>query len=105
MAPGQEAAVAALVDDVGQLDALLAAADRHAQITIVGHSDSDGAPQANVPLSQARAERVHAALVSGPFPRLTWSVNGAGSSQPVVAATSEPAKQRNRRVNLRVEVE
>ena len=42
---------------------------------------------------------------AGPFTRLTWSVSGAGSSQPVVAATSEPAKQRNRRANLRVEVE
>ena len=87
-----------LVADVGQLDALLAAADRRARIAIVGHTDSDGAPLANVPLSLARAERVHAALVAGPFTRLTWSVNGAGSSEPVVAATSEPAKQQNRRV-------
>ena len=71
----------------------------------MGHTDSDGAPLANVPLSLARAERVHAALMAGPFTRLTWSVSGAGSSQPVVAATSEPAKQQNRRVSLRVEVE
>jgi OOP family OmpA-OmpF porin len=105
LAPEQDAAIATLRADVGQLDALLTAADRRARIAIVGHTDSDGDPLANVPLSLARAERVHAVLVAGPFTSLTWSVNGAGSSEPVVAATTEPAKQRNRRVSLRVEVE
>ena len=105
LAPGQEAAVATLAAEVGQLDALMAAADRRARIAIIGHTDSDGAPLANAPLSLARAERIHAALVAGPFTRLTLSVRGVGSSEPVVAATSEPAKQQNRRVSLRVEVE
>jgi outer membrane protein OmpA-like peptidoglycan-associated protein len=105
LAPGQEGAIAALVADVEQLDALLAAAGRRARIAIVGHTDTDGAPLANVPLSLARAERLHAALAPAAFTRLTWSVSGAGSSQPVIEATSEPAKQRNRRANLRVEVE
>ena len=66
LAPGQEAAIAGLMADVGQLNALLEAAARRARITIVGHTDTDGAPLANVPLSLARAERLRAALVPGP---------------------------------------
>ncbi len=102
---GQEAVFSTLGESLRELEALLAAAGRRAQVAVAGHTDSDGAPDANVPLSLQRAERARDVLASGVGSRVTWSVSGAGSSQPVVASTSESEKQRNRRVSLRVVVE
>lgn len=104
-APGQDGVFDTLRASVQELDALMAAAGRRARLTIVGHADSDGAPLSNVPLSRARAEYVRDAVVPGLSSRVDVSVSGAGSSQPVVVSDVEAEKQRNRRVNLRVEVE
>ena len=105
LAPGQEAAIATLVAEVGQLDALLAAADRRAQMAIVGHTDSDGAPLANVPLSRARAARVHAALVG----RAVVASDLVGERRRQQRAGGgeriRTGQAANRRVSLRVEVE
>ena len=102
---GQEAVFSTLAADVRELDLLLSAAGRRAHGSIEGHTDSDGDPASNVPLSLLRAERVRDAVSPGVGHHLTWSVAGAGSNQPVVASASEAEKQRNRRVSLRVEVE
>jgi flagellar motor protein MotB len=104
-APGQESVFDTLRASVRELDVLMAAAGRRARLTIVGHADSDGAPEANVPLSLLRAEYVRDAVRQGGSRRLDLSVSGAGSSQPVVVSGTEGEKQRNRRANLRVEVE
>jgi OOP family OmpA-OmpF porin len=105
LAPGHETAADRLEADIVQLDALLAAADRRAHVAVVGHTDSDGGPESNVPLSLARAESVQARLVARNLTRLAWAVRGAGSSEPVATAAAEPDKQRNRRVSLRIALE
>lgn len=102
---GQQALFAALADDLDELEALMAVDGRGARVTVEGHTDSDGAPEANVPLSRARAERVREVLAARAGRHVTWAVEGAGSSQPVVTSQSEAEKQRNRRVSLRVTVE
>lgn len=102
LVPGQEAAVGQLVANLRELDALLSAAGRRARIDIVGHTDADGAPQANIPLSRARAQRVRDAAAAGLSDRVELAVRGAGSGEPAVAASTESEKQHNRRVTLRV---
>jgi OOP family OmpA-OmpF porin len=103
--PGQEGVFDTLRASLRELDGLMAALDRRARLTIVGHTDSDGAPQSNVPLSEARAEYVRDVIAQGVSSRLEVSVSGAGSREPVVVSGSETEKQRNRRVVLRVTVE
>lgn len=103
--PGQEGVFDTLRASLRELDMVLATAGRRARLAIVGHTDSDGAPEANVPLSRARAEYVRDVIAPGVSSRIEVLVSGAGSSQPVVVSGSEAEKQRNRRVNLRAEVE
>ena len=103
--PGQERVFDTLKASVRDLDALMAAMGRRARLTIVGHTDSDGASLSNVPLSRLRAEYVRDAVAQGVSSGVDVSVSGAGSSQPVVVSDVESEKQRNRRVNLHVQVD
>ncbi len=70
-------------------------------ILIVGHTDSDGADNANLTLSQKRAEAVKTALVKefgiGADRLLT---DGKGESQPVASNTTALGKGQNRRVEF-----
>lgn len=70
-------------------------------LMVVGHTDSTGDPQANVQLSQRRAERVRDALVSRhgvAASRLT--AQGVGAALPVTSNDTEAGRQQNRRVEL-----
>jgi OOP family OmpA-OmpF porin len=101
--PTERAALEALVTDLRRLDAIAAAAGARFTITIVGHTDNDGAPESNLPLSRARANAVMAVVNPANLPRLTVAAEGVGSSQPATAnPSSEADNQRNRRVAVRV---
>lgn len=70
-------------------------------LLVVGHTDSTGSADANVRLSQRRAERVRDALVTryGVAPaRLT--AQGVGAATPVASNDTEQGRQQNRRVEL-----
>jgi OOP family OmpA-OmpF porin len=99
---GQSEPVRALAADLKELDLLAAATGRAFRIDVRGHTDADGAAAANLPLSRARAERAAAMLDLGATPRLDIVTNGLGSDDPSVAGATEPDKQRNRRVAIRV---
>jgi outer membrane protein OmpA-like peptidoglycan-associated protein len=71
------------------------------KVRLVGHTDSVGALDANLKLSQARAEAARAALtgqhgVAGP--RL--SAHGVGPLAPVATNATEEGRAKNRRVEL-----
>jgi OOP family OmpA-OmpF porin len=72
------------------------------QVDLVGHTDADGVPEANLPLSRARAAFIKAALqpVAGEW--LDIVAIGVGSDDPIVQSDRESDKQRNRRVTVRV---
>lgn len=70
-------------------------------ITVEGHTDSDGAPTANLQLSQNRAEAVRAALVERGLPADAVVAVGFGSEQPVLVDGAED-KAASRRVEFRV---
>ncbi len=74
------------------------------RIEIGGHTDDVGGDQANLALSQARAESVRAYLMNR-FPQIdakVFTTKGYGRSKPITRSTSEQGRARNRRVELKV---
>lgn len=74
------------------------------RITVEGHTDSDGQPDTNVELSQARADAVVAALVERGVPEGQLVAVGVGSAEPVLVDGVED-KAASRRVEFDVETE
>ena len=84
-----------------QLDAIAAAMRAHDDIDLVleGHTDSRGADQYNMSLSDRRAVAVKAKLVEDyGIPAARVSAVGYGETQPVASNETEEGRARNRRV-------
>jgi len=75
---------------------------KHVWITaVVGHTDSVGQIEANMKLSQARAEAVVQALTKSHGVAATrLKAHGAGPIAPVVTNRTEEGRAKNRRVEL-----
>lgn len=73
------------------------------RLTISGHTDSDGREEANLRLSQARADAIKKYLVN-----VMWieeeriTAIGYGSSRPIVQELTESDKRMNRRVEFEI---
>lgn len=81
--------------------AKLLAADPSLKLWVVGHTDSVGAVDANMKLSQARAEAVAAALVgSHGVAAARLKGYGVGPLAPVASNDTEAGRAKNRRVEL-----
>jgi OmpA-OmpF porin, OOP family len=77
------------------------AGDTALRLSIEGHTDSDGADDANLKLSQQRADAVKTYLVSNSqvgADRL--QTNGLGETKPIDVNTTPEGKANNRRVEL-----
>jgi OmpA-OmpF porin, OOP family len=72
------------------------------EITVIGHTDRAGTEEANLRLSQARAEAVCDILVSGGVPAQIIQVVGRGELEPEVMTADGVAEPRNRRVEISV---
>lgn len=71
------------------------------KVLIIGHTDSDGAEEANLKLSQGRADAVKNALVKEfgiDASRLT--TEGKGETQPITSNNTAAGKAQNRRVEF-----
>lgn len=81
------------------LDRVAAVANKYTGTAIVvqGHTDSDGAADANQILSEARAKAVHDALVSRNVPARALSFKGFGETEPIIENGAEN-KDKSRRV-------
>lgn len=80
-------------------DALKSAPD--VRVRIVGHTDSDGADDSNMTLSQKRAEAVKNALVNSfSIDASRFETDGKGESQPVSPNNTPEGKANNRRVEF-----
>ena len=101
-AAGGQQVVLDQIERLRSLDALGRAAQRQFTVDLVGEADADGAPEANVPLSERRAMRVLGLLQPQRFERITFTATGVGSRTAADLAAAEDDKQRNRRVSFRV---
>lgn len=70
------------------------------KMQIEGHTDNVGAADANVKLSQARAEAVRSWLVSHGVDGSRLVAKGLGASKPIADNSTEDGRAKNRRVAL-----
>ena len=93
-----------LSDSFGLLDGIAAAALSCpvARFEIIGHTDSDGSEDANIRLSNARAQAVADYLVKAGVARTRLETLGLGESEPVVANDTAENKAQNRRIEFRL---
>ena len=89
-------------DSMGLLDRLIETALRcpTANIEVAGHTDSDGDSNANMALSEKRAQAVADYLVKAGLPAERLKAVGYGSSQPVAANDTDDGKAKNRRIDF-----
>ena len=70
------------------------------KIEIDGHTDSDGGDDANMKLSQARADAVKNAMVKAGIDSARISTKGLGESKPMASNDTPQGKAENRRVEF-----
>ena len=72
------------------------------KVFIVGHTDNQGALEANLALSQQRAQAVVAALTAAPYKidARRLQARGVASLAPLASNAAEEGRARNRRVEL-----
>lgn len=88
-----------------KLDSLIAdikATAKVVEIRIAGHTDSSGNDALNIPLSKARAQRVHDYLVLNGLESIPMVVEGFGATRPIADNTTDQGKAANRRVEISV---
>jgi OOP family OmpA-OmpF porin len=73
------------------------------QVQVVGYTDSDGSPEANLELSQRRADAVKEYLVGRDVPADDLTTLGRGEEDPLVPNDTPENKARNRRIELIVQ--
>jgi outer membrane protein OmpA-like peptidoglycan-associated protein len=72
------------------------------KVEIGGHTDSIGTAEANVALSNKRAQNVRAFLVKTGVPALRLSAVGYGEAQPAKPNITEEGRALNRRIEFTI---
>jgi outer membrane protein OmpA-like peptidoglycan-associated protein len=73
-----------------------------AQVTVIGHTDRVGTPEANDALSLKRAGVVRDMLVTIGITRDAIEIVGRGEREPLVPTADGKAEERNRRVEIKL---
>ncbi|MFK7809819.1 MAG: OmpA family protein [Saprospiraceae bacterium] len=74
----------------------------NAQIAIIGHTDSKGSGAANLNLSETRARNVKKFMIRSGFNPRRLSIEFKGEKNPITSNSSQNARRKNRRVELRL---
>jgi outer membrane protein OmpA-like peptidoglycan-associated protein len=88
-------------DVVTQVAAVLEA-NSSTNLLIVGHTDSNGSPEANLRLSLARAEAVRLELEQKGIAAARLTASGEGDTKPVATNDTPEGRKANRRIDLSV---
>lgn len=86
------------------LDEMAAAIGRlgKQKVLIIGHTDSQGHPDANQLLSQARADAVQRYLVARGIEAERLQSMGQGANEPIASNATVEGRARNRRIEFRI---
>jgi outer membrane protein OmpA-like peptidoglycan-associated protein len=104
-APGQDAVLDQLADEIKDLMALASTMHVTAHIRLTGHADDTGPGTLNLSLSIARAGAAMALLKKRGVPADLITIGGAGQLDPLDVRDSDTARSVNRRVSVAVSVE
>ncbi|MCU0954589.1 MAG: OmpA family protein [Hyphomicrobium sp.] len=74
-------------------------------ITIEGHTDSEGIPERNNPLSERRAKAVSDYLISAGVDPARISSIGYGADRPIADNATPEGRAKNRRIELKINVQ
>jgi OmpA-OmpF porin, OOP family len=72
------------------------------RVEISGHTDSEGIPERNQPLSERRATAVAAALIEAGVAADRLSAEGYGAERPIADNSSADGRAKNRRIEFSV---
>lgn len=100
--PGQDSKIQNLVKEIQKLSNSAQSINKGIRIQIVGHTDAGGSENANITLSQARAQKVLSTLVSQGLKATNFTTQGVGSREPLPDKLSKQGKIFNRRVSFKV---
>lgn len=75
------------------------------KLKISGHTDSDGSASSNLKLSKSRAQAVANYLKAKGVEEKRFTVEGFGESIPIADNKTKEGKQKNRRVEMKIEFE
>lgn len=101
-ASGQSQLAAAARENLGSILEILARYPEQS-VSIEGHTDSSGSDEANLRLSQQRAQSVREALVAQGADPNRIVATGFGESQPIASNDNSQGRARNRRVEIVIE--
>jgi outer membrane protein OmpA-like peptidoglycan-associated protein len=73
-----------------------------AQVSVIGHTDRVGTPEANDALSLKRAAVIRDMLLQIGIPRDAMEVVGRGEREPLVQTADGKSEERNRRVEIKL---
>jgi OOP family OmpA-OmpF porin len=82
--------------------AIALAAQPELQVEVQGHTDSIGADDYNLKLSQRRADAVKSYLISKGANGTTLTAHGYGKAQPLVSNSTKQGRAQNRRVAFEI---
>jgi len=99
--PGQEKTIQTLISDIQQLNNIVKTIGK-GHLEIVGHTDNTGSEQANLKLSQQRAEKILYILQSRGVDTRNLTAIGVGGKEPLRSENSILDREFNRSVTFRV---
>jgi outer membrane protein OmpA-like peptidoglycan-associated protein len=100
---GKDTLLPAAREKLADVASVLAASSDDRKILIEGHTDSQGAEEMNLKLSERRAESVKDYLVSQGVPEDRIRTEGKGESNPIADNNSPEGRANNRRVEIVME--
>ena len=101
-APGQKDRLPVLIQQIKNIHGIAQGLGIGNRVEIVGHTDGGGSESGNRRLSERRAERVLALLVSEGIQEAHLRASGVGASEPVREEVTEQDRATNRRASFRV---
>jgi OOP family OmpA-OmpF porin len=100
--PGQDDTLQKLVSQLQKISDSASFLNKDVQIKILGHTDKEGSQEANIILSQARAEAILSTFVSRGIKTINLSAEGMNTSEPLHAELTQQDKVFNRSVSFKV---